>query len=521
MQHFITKHRNVVTGWLSGFDRLVIRGTLRQLCFVEGMLTYLSMAKVLLKDFGKHAEAMSQKLKQASLAVVIAAGRPIHYLHSPKLDKASIAKSIMQKDKLEQGPICTLTCVEPCQSYRIYRNSQSHRLEIQSNARQCLHLYHYFIHPTFGFMHARIQTWFPFSIQVCINGREWLARQMDREGLGYLRKENAFITLDDWARAQALMNQQASIEWPQQLRTIAKRMNPSHDEMFAGFSAEYYWSVHQSEWATDIMFETPYALAQIYPQLIQHGIRTFGSTDVMRFLGQHVPAHGNVHRRFTGEIVSDVKDRPEGVRIKHRVGKNSIKLYDKHGSILRAECTLNSPKPFKVYRKPEGQPDASPSWLPLRKGLADLSRRAELSHKATERYLDAYAAVDSDLLLGQLTEPLCCHTHINGLRVRGLNPFKKDDLELLTAISCGEFCLHGMRNKDLRLKLYGDSKDQALKRRQSAMVTRKLRLLRAHGLISKVPRSHRYLVTTKGRVALTALLAARDASTKKLTSLAA
>lgn len=82
-------------------------------------------------------------------------------------------------------------------------------------------------------------------------------------------------------------------------------------------------------------------------------------------------------------------------------------------------------------------------------------------------------------------------------------------------------CVHGMRNKDLRHKLYGDSKDQKLNRRQAAMVTRKLRLLRAHGLISKVPRSHRYWVTTKGSAALTALLAARDASTKKLTSLAA
>jgi hypothetical protein len=521
MQNFIHKHRHAVTGVLSGFDRLVLRGTLRQLSYVQGMLTYLSMANVLLKDFAQHVEAMSKRLKHASLAVVLAAGRPIHYLSSPKADKACIAKTCMIQDRIEHGPICTLTCVEPCQSYRIVKNPQSYRLELQPCRRQCLHLYHYFIHPTFGFMHARIQTWFPFSIQICINGREWLSRQMDKEGLGYQRKDNAFIALEDVNCAQELMNQQVNAPWSELLTTIARRLNPAHGDMFANFSTDYYWSVHQSEWATDIMFKTPQDLARIYPQLIQHGIRTFGSADVMRFLGQRIPAHGHVHRNFTGEIVSDVKDRPDGVRIKHRIDKNSLKLYDKFGCVLRAESTLNSPRPFLVYRKPEGKSDTAPRWLPLRKGMADIARRAEVSHKANKRYLDAYAAVDEDMLLGQLTEPLCRHSQLKGKRVRGLNPFRKDDLDLLSAISSGEFCLHGMRNKDLRLKLFGDCQDANTIRRQSAMVTRKLRMLRAHGLINKVSRSHRYLVTLKGRTALAALLAARDASTKKLTSMAA
>ena len=164
--------------------------------------------------------------------------------------------------------------------------------------RKCLHLYHYFIHPVFGFMHARIQTWFPFSVQICLNGREWLARQMDRAGLTYERKDNAFVWLEDAHRAQRLMDEQVKANFADLLDPIAARLNPAHREMFGGFSAVYYWSVHQSEWATDIMFKSPSALAGIYPQLVQHGIRTFGSPDVMRFLGRRVPSHGQVHRRF-------------------------------------------------------------------------------------------------------------------------------------------------------------------------------------------------------------------------------
>ena len=77
MNAFIQKYKSLVTYCLSGFDRLVIRGTLINLSYVEGMLVYLSVAKVLLKDFGNHAEKMSQMLKQASLAVVLSAGRPV------------------------------------------------------------------------------------------------------------------------------------------------------------------------------------------------------------------------------------------------------------------------------------------------------------------------------------------------------------------------------------------------------------------------------------------------------------
>ena len=109
------------------------------------------------------------------------------------------------------------------------------------------------------------------------------------------------------------------------------------------------------------MFKSPSALAEIYPALVQHGMSTFSSGDVMRFLGR------KVHNSFQGEIVSDFKDRPEGVRIKHRAGKNSVKLYDKQGNVLRAETTINDPQDFKVFRPKEGEPDGPSEWRPLRR----------------------------------------------------------------------------------------------------------------------------------------------------------
>jgi hypothetical protein len=104
-------------------------------------------------------------------------------------------------------------------------------------------------------------------------------------------------------------------------------------------------------------------------------------------------------------------------------------------------------------------------------------------------------------------------------RVRGLNPLGAADAALLTAVSRHEFLINGIRNRDLRRLLLGaDVASADEQRHRSGQVTRQLRLLRAHGLIHKVPKTHRYLVSEKGRKTITALLAARNASTEQLTS---
>ena len=47
-------------------------------------------------------------------------------------------------------------------------------------------------------MHVRLQTWLPFQIKVVLNGRDWLGRQLDAAGIGYLKKDNTFVALDDF-----------------------------------------------------------------------------------------------------------------------------------------------------------------------------------------------------------------------------------------------------------------------------------------------------------------------------------
>lgn len=526
MHEFIAKHQDQIVGVLSGFDRLVFRGTLRPLAYPEGMRRYLSATQVLLKDFGPHVEQVSRRLKDASLAEARALGRPVTYLPSSETDKEAIARRIVAEDGIARGLVCVLTCVEPCWSFEIRRDRETKRLALEARYRKCLFFYHYWLHPVFGFMNARIQTWFPFAIQVCLNGREWLARQLEAAGLQHVRQDNCFPWIEDWAKAQRLIDRQLKANWPKLLEGVARQLNPLHAEMFRAYPVRYYWSTYQSEWGTDIVFREAAALRRLYPRLLHHAVTTFGSTDVMRFLGRRLPLSGDIPTRFAGEVVSDLRQREEGVRIKHHVNGNSVKLYDKAytpvGNVLRAEATLNTVADFRVYRPKEGDPDGECAWRVMRRGISDLHRRAEVSRKATERYLDALASVDDDTTLEALLHRLGQPRQWRGRRVRALRPLAADDSALLAAVSRSEFTLNGFRNRDLQRIFFPQSAKTLQETRQrSAWVSRQLRLLRAHGLIRKVTGTYRYHLTVSGRRVITAVLTALRSTVRQLTPMAA
>jgi len=526
MQKFIAKFGNLIQGVISGADRLVFRGSLRSIQYGFGMMGYLWHKQVPLRAFGKHAEQLTKQIKEASLDEAGRLQRPVQYLTSSKVDKKALAEQIAIRDGVENGLICVLSCVEPCLSFEVGPNAEKKKVELKQRLRKCLFLYHYWMHPRFGFMSARIQTWFPFQVQIYLNGREWLARQMNGAGVKYIRQGKCFPWVADYAQAQTLMEEQLKTDWPQQLGAIARQLNPLHEEIFAGFPAEYYWSVAESEWATDVGFRGGVELKRLFPLLVEHGMLHFSSADVMHFLGHRVTAQGQVHGNFQGELTSDLKRRTAGARVKHRVERNSLKMYDKahrvEGSVLRIEMTMNQEKVFRVFRAREADPGGEKKWRRMRRGLADLHRRGEVSQKVNERYLDALASVDDSTRLQEILEPLETRKQWKGRPVRALHPFSAEDGALLEIISGGEFMIRGVSNRDVRDRLFASPASSAQEaKRRSALVSRKLRLLRAHGILHKIKGRNLYQVSEAGRTILTTFQIARQASANRLMKQAA
>jgi len=371
-------------------------------------------------------------------------------------------------------------------------------------------------------MHLRLQSWFPFQVDGCLNGRHWLARQLDEAEVAYRKRENCLVWVQDTVKAQELLDQQVRTDWTKELGQLLKQCHPSARQIGRPLGLSYYWSVSESEYATDVLFRTPEDLARLYPTRVHHAVSSFSSPDVMRFLGRKVPTQtGRVHDRFKGEIISDMKHRPEGIRVKHSLNGNSIKLYDKQGSVLRVETTLCRPKEFRVWRRVEGKSRGKEAWRVLRRAVGDMDRRAEVCRASNERYLQALASASGTVPLFEWTGQVCKPIKRAGRRYRAINPLSAQDGRLLEAVSRGEFSINGFRNRDIRSLLWTSRSDIKEQRRRAGQVTRKLALLRAHQLLRKISGTHRYVLTDKGRITITALLAARKADVTQLTQLAA
>jgi hypothetical protein len=517
MKSFLAVYRSKIKGVLSGWDRLRMRGTLRLIANRNGMEAYLTMQGILLKHFKAWAMSLTEQVRRSTERIAEAAGRPIEHLRSSQVRKEDRAKQIAEGDRVTEGLVCVLACVEPCATYEVGPNRERKWLELRAFSGKCLHQYFYFQHREWGLMHVRLQTWLPFTVHVCLNGREWLANDLRRARLGYVKRDNCFVDLTNPKRAQDIFSRQLHTDWPKQLDRLIKRCHPAHATMFQAIPLHYYWSADETEWATDVMFRSPELLAEVYPQFVRHAMTHLNCQDVLRFFGR--PA--SQHHYHAANLLTDLKRRHEGVRCKHQLNHNSIKMYDKQQTVLRVETTVNDARDIRVYRTAETDPGGRPGWLPLRKGVADLHRRADVSQKANERYFESLATVEVEQSLGETVHAICQRTTWQGQRVRGLAPFTSADASLLAAVSRGEFTLHGFRNRDLRALLFADEKDPQQQKRQAAKVTRLIRLLRAHGLIQKISHTNRYQLTANGRTAITAVLAAQHANTKQLAQLAA
>lgn len=518
MTSFLQRFGSYITGVLSGLDRIRFRGILQPIIHATGLERWLTQQSVPLKDFGPWAQQQTEQLRQAVEAAATAAGRPVVYLSSGRGSKEQIVRTRLERDGVgPQGLIGVWSTLETCSAFDLYRNAQTHRLDLRYRPHKCLHYYFYYQDRRFGLGYVRLQTWLPFDVRVYLNGREWLCRQLDAAGLAYVRHDNCLTAVEDFDHAQRLLDRQLRINWVKHLDGLVQRASPWLAQFWAKGDLRPYWTVEQSEWATDLVFRQPADLQALYPQLLRYGLDHFASPDVMRFLGRKVPAEG-MPARFQGEVVTDLAERPEGLRIKHRLNRNALKMYDKQGQVLRVETTLNSNEGLKSFRAAEGDPKGPKQWRPLRKSVADLPRRAELSQAANSRYLEALAAVEPATPLASYVDRLCRPVAYQGRRVRALNPFAPEDARLLALVTRGEFLISGFRNRDLRRLFFdGEASDPAARRRQAAKISRLLRLLRAHGLIKRIPRTHRYLLTAEGQVAIPALQAARQASVEKLT----
>lgn len=505
MERFVTRHADRIVGILTGFDRMRFRGTLRSISNVDGRQIWLNQRHVLLKDFGRFVQQVSAEITAYAHAVAAEHGRPFECLRSWKIRTEDRAREIAARDGITDGLIAVFSCLEGCQSFAVRGDRATKRLRLIATARRCAHLYFYYGDRDFGLMHIRLQPWLPFTIQICINGRDWLAQQLRRAGSSCQPVDNGVFDVRDPALAQRRLTHLETRRWARVLRALATRVNP----LLRRYGLRpYYWSLAESEYATAVLFRDRASLGALYPALVDHAYRHFHTRDVLRFLGRP-----RILR--AGEVTTRVQRRVEGVRVTHWVHENSVKMSDKRGHILRVETTLNQPRRFWVYRATA--PGTPRHWVRLRKGIADIPRRVTLSRAVNGRYLDALSVVGVPTRIHQILDPVSARRMVNGRPFRARRPIAPDDAACFTRLLDGRSLLDGVRAADLRRVLSPmEPTDPHERQRLTGRVSRQLRLYRAHGLIAKVGHTRLYRVTPNGPHVMTAALACRRATLDQL-----
>jgi len=471
---------------LSCYDRVVITGTLPGVCYADGMTRLLHANGVRIFDYPQFAMMLRDRVRDRAALLATEAGVSIEHIGQAHIRKEDVVARVLEQRGGHPGLVHILSAMEACDAYKPWHDKQTHKTFVRPDSGKCLHYYFYFQDIRFGLVYLRVPTWAPFRLQFYCNGHSRLARKLTAKGIGYTMADNAFARIDDWARAQQLADSLSPDQLHGTLDRYAKLCCPVSD----AFGQSYHWSLMQVEYATDLVFRSTTTLGSLYEQLVRQSVLSVKAEQVASFLGRQITP------LLAQEIGSQFSTRIEGTCIKHRFGKCSIKMYDKHGIALRIETTANDVSFFKHHRKVEHREGPPTRTLaPVKKSIYSLIDLREILLGCNRRYLAHLSALDDFSAgvraLGRLTRP----RDVDGRTVKGINFFEPGDSALLHALQNPRVNIAGIRRGDLLadLRMFSPTR-----------LSRQLRRLLDIGVIKRAAGTYRYYLTKAGRAATAA-----------------
>lgn len=480
------RYKDKIKGVLSCFDRIVIHGNIPDLCFDGGMTSYLYKHDIKIFDYPEWANNHREQLREHAEQIAKENGLEIEFIR--KLDsfrKDDRIGAIIESRGDHPGLVHIFSAMESCTSYKPWHDKSTGKTFVKNDSGKCLHYYFYFIDPDFGLCYLRVPTWCPFRLQFYMNGHNWLASRLSKQGLVFQIRDNAFLSIADWEKAQHLSDHIRVEDLHQVLDILANRYCPVVKKL----GLTYRWSIMQVEYATGIAFENPEDLKFVYEAIVHTAIHSVKPENIATFLGK------KLHGKYEGEMGNHFNKRILGTRIKHHMGATSIKMYDKFGCVLRIETTVNDVSQFKVSRDVQ-QRDGSviQKIAPMKKNIYSLFPLGGLLKASNRRYLEMVSSWDDPSDGAKKLEDLSASKKDNNRRFKGFNFFSREDQQLFRVLSHGEFNINGLQNKSIR---------KWLPELSPATVSRILKRLRVHGIVKKVSGTRKYYLTKLGKSVIT------------------
>jgi hypothetical protein len=499
---FETRFHDDIQATLGCHDRVIFRGQL-PVQWDERLNEYVDyVLGIRRKDFIPQLEGLSQQLVDHAQQLAQAQGAPYTYRQG-RFSKEKYIDKVDLKRGHPEGLLAVLCVQENDRTVKIRPGKGKPQLYFDKRPHRVL--YFYFNDPDYGRRFVRIQTYFPYTVEIYVNGHSWLTEQMARARMGFVQMDNALCDIDDPQGAQAMADRFAELDGPRELSAWTRPLMPllGHDWFKP---LQYEWKIKQFEYSIDVEFRDSQRLAGLFRSLRDHAIRSFSPDDIMGFLGRRL------HPRYEGEIITHYKNKRDlGARLKHQVKQNGLKMYDKFSRILRIEMVINQPGEFDIRRWGTRKGVRIYDWFAMAKFVSNIGRYTEIAQQVIRRYLNALASVQDPTPAIEAVEQRCRPVRSGTTRIRALKPLDADDQALFRVVMRGEFIVNGIRNRQVTDHLFpSPTKDTKERKRRSAHVGRRLRILRAHGLIKKAPRRRKYYVTENGFRVMGAAISLKD-----------
>ena len=341
------------------------------------------------------------------------------------------------------------------------------------------HFYFYCVDADFGPFFVKFCSYFPYNAKLCLNGHHWAQRQAAKAGVGFTAMDNAFAAVDDVATVQQICDGWGPAQIDALLdKWLGRLPDPfSADDRAAGFS--YDISILQAEFSLTQMLDAPVTGRIFFEHVIRDNLDIGRADQVGLIFARQIRRRGTrpTPSRFRTRVITDGVTPSLHADYKH----TAIKQYHKEGRALRTETTINDTWDFDIGKR-----------------LVNLPALREIGFSANRRLLGVQR-LDHDPILGtqhlhHVTDPVLTAT---GTRISGLRLGQPRSQALLSALLTFRTQLAGFTNRDFR-QLTGQLRGLDPTSVTTGQATYDLRRLKAHGLIERVPHSHRYRVTDTG-----------------------
>jgi hypothetical protein len=334
--------------------------------------------------------------------------------------------------------------------------------------------YIYILDRDFGPLFIKFCSYFPYATKVCLNGHEWLKRQLTRRGIPYEPLDNGIQSSDEAARVQRIANEldapKIDAVFRKWLRRLPHPFAPAHRA--AGY--RYHLSILQAEFALTQVLDRPLTGRYFFEEVIRENL-DLGRPDQMQLIFNR-----RVTRRTPGRFRTRVLTEGVVPSLHVEYKKSKVKQYHKEGQALRTETTINDTYDFAIGR-----------------ALHNLPALREIGFAANRRLLHV-ESLSHDCLIGEdhlhtVTSPI----RVDDQRAAGLRFGDRRVHALMHALCLFALAPTGFRHREFRDHV-AQLQSRELDTYSAGSMTYDLRRLRLHGLIERVPRSHRYRITPTG-----------------------